>query len=419
MERESRAASTDCHPGARVLAVTAAALDPLFVPEKRAANESQTSFPPVPDLATSVGGYVANASGLKRKPGSKLEAITAQNQDPPVASMSAALAATASNTDKDRRETPTNAATKGNVAAYSSIHKPLVSVPSWCAETSDAADSACESTGTARALVESDFKSMAEAAVSSLILSTKNGEPVTGITSTEAVDTSTEYVKALTGSNWVSACAGVVAAANANINGTNSDSKSRKRQNLSADERARQNRDRNREHARNTRIRKKYYVEELKRTLTELVAQRDRADLIKKQSAQREVEQREVRFRVIEEFLKLRARNDTNYASWEAILHATFSLTMPFDAFNQSTVANGVGTILEYTFSGVPDAMKESSSFASFLHSIRANPNGDHFNAMVNIDYSCDRKNFFMDDNRAVLDWNAKTDGLVARVSLQ
>jgi hypothetical protein len=413
----SEAAATDFHPGERVVATsTAAAIDALVLPEKRAVNESQPPFLPIPDLAPSGGEPGPKATGLKRNPESILEASGAQNQDSPVAS--AAPTATAPNKRDDIWGTPTKAARKRKLVAHSSTHKPPVSVPSCCAETSDAADSTCESTGTHRAASESDFKSAAEAAVSSLILSTMNSEIVTEMTS-EAVDTSTEYVKALAGSNWVTACAGVVAAGNVNAKGTNSDSKSRKRQNLSADERARQNRDRNREHARNTRLRKKAYVEELKRTLTELVAQRDRADLIKQQSAQRELEQREVRFRVIEEFLKLRARNDTNYASWEAILHKTFSLTMPCDAVNRSTVASGMGTKLEYTFSGVPDVMKESSNFASFLQSINANPNGDQFNAeVVKIEYTCDRKNFFMDDNRAVLDWTAKTDGLVARVSL-
>jgi len=116
----------------------------------------------------------------------------------------------------------------------------------------------------------------------------------------------------------------------------------RRRQNLTADERAKQNRDRNREHARNTRLRKKAYVEELKRTLTELVHQRDAAELERKRIAQREVEQREVRFRVLEEFLKLRggakaaiAVNGATESKWCAILEEGFLLTLPVTSYRE------------------------------------------------------------------------------------
>ena len=76
-----------------------------------------------------------------------------------------------------------------------------------------------------------------------------------------------------------------------------------RRATLTADERARQNRDRNREHARNTRLRKKAYVEELKRTWTELVAQRDASDLEKRHEKERDLEVLEVCYRVMEEFM--------------------------------------------------------------------------------------------------------------------
>ena len=116
----------------------------------------------------------------------------------------------------------------------------------------------------------------------------------------------------------------------------------RRRQNLTADERAKQNRDRNREHARNTRLRKKAYVEELKKTLTELVHQRDAAEVERKRLAQRELEQREVRFRVLEEFLKLRGGakaatiiNGATESKWCAILEDQFQLTLPVTSYRE------------------------------------------------------------------------------------
>ena len=91
------------------------------------------------------------------------------------------------------------------------------------------------------------------------------------------------HVAALTSTNWVTACqaansnGNVVKDAVARSTGKHpgEDGGKKRRMNLSAEDRAKQNRDRNREHARNTRLRKKAYVEELKRTLTEMVNQRE------------------------------------------------------------------------------------------------------------------------------------------------
>lgn len=280
----------------------------------------------------------------------------------------------------------------------------------------------------AKAATEADFKNVAQAAVSSLILSTKNGEVEPSNKSDlvdEPVDTTTAHVKALTGANWVAACSGAGAAAVA-VNGAPVDAKGNgnraKRQSLTADERARQNRDRNREHARNTRLRKKAYVEELKRTLTELVAQRDKAELEKTRASQREVEQREVRFRVIEEFLKLRGANESNYASWAAILDANFSLTRPATEFRDLVQGDSVpdptaSIALEKTFTGVPDVMAESNEFASFLQTLGSSAEASEYNS-VGFVYSCDRDRFFMDDNHAVLDWGANSMGLTMRYAL-
>jgi len=286
-----------------------------------------------------------------------------------------------------------------------------------------AAASAAAATSKAAAAAkaeEDDFKTIAQAAVSSLIMSagtgTKSIASSTAETttkpsgsSTEKVDTSTEHIKALTGNNWVAACAGaaigVVPVPTVPDNKANNRAR---RQNLTADERARQNRDRNREHARNTRLRKKAYVEELKRTLTELVAQRDAAELEKRQSAQRELEQREVRFRVIEEFLKLRGRNETNFARWAAILEDGFSLTLPLTDFNKM-VGGEVAPGSEHTLNGVSDVMADANVFSSFLQTLGSGQGA------VTCQFQSDRKNFFMDGCQAVLEWTATSVGAIAK----
>lgn len=256
---------------------------------------------------------------------------------------------------------------------------------------------------------EEDFKAIAQAAVSNLMTKAcvdKSAGTKTSL-STMKIDTSTEHIKALTGNNWVAACSG--GATGVSENPDNKSNNRSRRQNLTADERARQNRDRNREHARNTRLRKKAYVEELKRALTELVAQRDSSQLEKHQSAQRELEQREVRFRVIEEFLKLRGRNESNFARWAAILEDGFSLTLPLADLSQ-TIRSDLDTGLEHTLTGVSDVMADTNVFSTFLQTIGSGE------GTVRFQFHCDRKSFFMDGCQAILEWSATTTGAISKV---
>jgi hypothetical protein len=232
------------------------------------------------------------------------------------------------------------------------------------------------------------------------------------------VDTSTAHIKALTSTNWVSACSG----SSSDDGGTGStDSKANKarRQNLTPDERARQNRDRNREHARNTRLRKKAYVEELKRVLTELVSQRDAAEADKRHSAQRELEQREVRFRVMEEFLKLRGRNESSFARWAAILVDGFTLTLPVTDFRKMVEKGESGTpAMKQVLRGTSEAMGDAAHLAAFFQTLGNGSDGPDRKGSVAFLYNCDRKNFFMDGCNAILMWTGSTIGAVGEVSL-
>ena len=253
---------------------------------------------------------------------------------------------------------------------------------------------------------EADFKSIAQAAVSNLVMNAASINK-TDAGNIKPVDTSSEHIKALTGNNWVAACTNVATETVTPAAPPATDSKANnraRRQNLTPDERARQNRDRNREHARNTRLRKKAYVEELKRTLTELVSQRDAAEFEKRHDAQREIEQREVRFRVIEEFLKLRGRNETNFARWAAILEEGFSLALPLTSYG-STVESGTRTPFDQVLHGVSDVMADSCNFAELFDTL-----GDSDEkGVVSFQYRCDRSNFFMDGCIAVLEWTGTT----------
>lgn len=284
------------------------------------------------------------------------------------------------------------------------------------------------STGSGK--TEETFKGVAQAAVNNLILSAgqsttrfEPGKTESNNNFAKAVDTTTAHVAALTSNNWVAACAasisdappGTAEAAQAAALAAASDPAAAKaararRASLTVDERARQNRDRNREHARNTRLRKKAYVEELKRTLTELVTARDAAELERRHEKQRELEVREVRYRVMEEFLKLRARgSEANLlARWIAILEDGFTLTIPRTDYRGMVHTNqilrqvsiGSTEIIDPTvqvLTGPTECFDDASKIAGFLQSLS--------NENIVQTYNCDRKKFMMDGINAMLEW--------------
>lgn len=297
--------------------------------------------------------------------------------------------------------------------------------------SSHSSDSSC-SVGSLK--TEESFKTVAQAAVTNLILSaastsTRKEDPE--ITFNKPVDTSTAHVAALTSNNWVAACAasisgappGTAQAAQAAALAAASDPAAAKaararRATLTADERARQNRDRNREHARNTRLRKKAYVEELKRTLTELVTQRDAADVEKRHEKQRDLEVREVRYRVMEEFLKLRARGAEQnlLARWVAILEDGFSLTLPKVEYRTMVsqdlslarrVSSDSASIInaadasKQVLRGANPCFDDAAKVASFIVSA-------FMGNAVQMVYQCERTQFMMDGVKAILDWTLR-----------
>jgi len=267
------------------------------------------------------------------------------------------------------------------------------------------------------------------------------------------INISTAHIAALTSSNWVQACsegvddayqAAALAAAAAASDPAQSKAARARRANLTPDERARQNRDRNREHARNTRLRKKAYVEELKKTLTELVAQRDAAELEKRHDAQRDLEVREVRFRVMEEFLKLRGQGDNHslLSRWAAIMEDGFALTLPRTDYRPTVHPRGTSASGDVPRSvsvdgssitssstaalfgspvqilkGPNECMQDAANLAFFVNTFgnTSASGGASTAGSIRFAYHCDRKEFMMDGVNAVLQWTASTAGAVTK----
>ncbi|KAL3762869.1 hypothetical protein ACHAWU_001016 [Discostella pseudostelligera] len=297
-------------------------------------------------------------------------------------------------------------------------------------------------TGPKSAATEADFKDVASAAVSCLIQNASSTSSLGSmlkptVKSNEKIDTSTAHITALTSQNWVTACNPTPCPdsppSSSSAVACDKAARNARRATLSQEDRAKQNRDRNREHARNTRLRKKAYVEELKRTLTEMVSQRDAAELEKRHEAQRNREQREVRFRVMEEFLNLRGRNELNAARWVAILEDGFMFTLPRTPYRRmvdgekswsSDVYGNGSSCVEQVLRGAAAVIEDSAHLSTFLQSFGGSMMSSLSSStsaaaaaapQVQIVYKCDRKRFFMDGNVTFMDFTANTLGAVAR----
>ena len=89
------------------------------------------------------------------------------------------------------------------------------------------------------------------------------------------------------------------------------------------------NRLRNQEHARNTRLRKKAYLENLKATLDELCRERDILVSERANAASMLLEMQRTRTDVLLSFFALRAENEKQRFLWSSILDKSFTCVMP------------------------------------------------------------------------------------------
>ena len=237
------------------------------------------------------------------------------------------------------------------------------------------------------------------------------------------VNTSTAHVQALTGAKGAAMCFEIVA-------GTNQDTTvaipNLASTDLTPEEKSKFSRDRNRLHARNTRIRKKAYVDELKRTLDVLVEERDTDAAAKNRKVQVELEERDVRFSVMEEYLRLRGSNEQTPGRWSAILEDDVTLRLPnldwhdSNSKRSSAQMGEEGLSSKTTVSGLGDIMKESNVFAQqWLQLDGSTKKQSSKQAPVgSMLFHCDRKSLLMESTNVVLDWTATSSDPAKKVCI-
>eukprot|EP00980_Cylindrotheca_fusiformis_P007934 scaffold1697_cov120-Cylindrotheca_fusiformis.AAC.16 len=141
--------------------------------------------------------------------------------------------------------------------------------------------------------------------------------------------------------------------------------------NMSAEEKAKANRDRNREHARNTRLRKKAYLEKLKTTVDELCRERDTLVSERAGAANILVEMHNTRTEVLMSFFALRSANEKRRELWSSILdESCFACVVPVTPYRSFPASEVQVSKCQRTILGIDGMMADTASLHVLLNSL-------------------------------------------------
>lgn len=142
----------------------------------------------------------------------------------------------------------------------------------------------------------------------------------------------------------------------------------RKRKALNPDEKLQQSRNRNREHAKNTRLRKKAYVLKLKALVERISRQKEVEEAERRALGVRIYETHNIRKQVVHTYFNYRAANERNHSKWADILDETFLLVIPitpYRSFHKGDIVNNTRVVR-----GIHGAISESASLSLLAQSV-------------------------------------------------
>mmetsp|Transcript_27455 Transcript_27455/g.46070 ORF Transcript_27455/g.46070 Transcript_27455/m.46070 type:complete len:479 (-) Transcript_27455:362-1798(-) len=151
-----------------------------------------------------------------------------------------------------------------------------------------------------------------------------------------------------------------VANSNGQIQAEEIEKGNKKRKNMDATERAQQSRDRNREHAKNTRLRKKAYVAKLKELVDHMQKVKDAEESERVHLGEKIYETQVIRKNAVKLFMSYRASNIKDRAMWSQILDESVTLVLPITPYRSfhkgeikysSRVLHGIDAVIVDTAS--------------------------------------------------------------------
>ena len=141
--------------------------------------------------------------------------------------------------------------------------------------------------------------------------------------------------------------------------------------NMTPQQKAKANRDRNREHARNTRLRKKAYLEKLKSTVDDLCRERDTLVSERTGAATLLVEMHNTRTEVLMSFFALRTSNEKRRKLWSSIIdESCFSCVMPVTPYRSFPASEVQVSKCLRTVMGIDGIMADTASLHVLLDSL-------------------------------------------------
>jgi len=141
--------------------------------------------------------------------------------------------------------------------------------------------------------------------------------------------------------------------------------------NMTPAEKAKANRDRNREHARNTRLRKKAYLEKLKTTVDELCRERDTLVSERAGAANLLVEMHNTRTEVLMSFFALRSGYERQRELWSSILdESCFACVMPVTPYRSFPASEVQVSKCQRTVLGIDGMMADTASLHVLLNTL-------------------------------------------------
>lgn len=176
---------------------------------------------------------------------------------------------------------------------------------------------------------------------------------------------------------------------------------------MTEDDKALANRLRNREHARNTRARKKAYLESLKSTLDDLCKERDNLKNERAGAATRLLEIQTTRTDVLMSFFALRSSNELRRNYWSSILDETITCNMPVTPYRSFPASEVQVAECQRTIMGVDGMMADAASLHALLNSLvdRSRfPNG-----VVEFRYTLIAEEAVVSGNQMMARWNMST----------
>jgi hypothetical protein len=140
---------------------------------------------------------------------------------------------------------------------------------------------------------------------------------------------------------------------------------------VNPEEKAKANRDRNREHARNTRLRKKAHLERLRYTVDELCRERDTLVTEQADTAMLLVDLHNKRTDVLMSFFALRSANEQRRELWASILdESCFACIMPVTPYRSFPASEVQVSKCQRTIMGIDGMMSDTASLHIMLNTL-------------------------------------------------